>query len=469
MAVAINDSDTYDSGSGGFLSSHSFPDIDCSGSDTYSLAVGINRNPLSDVSGWTFEGNTPDDVINSINTNVVAISVKGDIVSNAALSIVCSTPSFKLQAGVNIAFTGVDQSTPIAGTAEKTSSTFGSTGTLAYTGTSGNLLVVFVSTQNDKTFTASNCTQLQAFSGADSNMGSVFVGYVTATGSSQTIGATWSGGDNMRVVIVEVAASAGGGSEYTEEPADTPSVGDAVAIEVTKSNSDTPSVTDAIAKLFDANKADTSAATDATAKEASKAAADSASTSDIASKLAGVNKADGGSAADAATRASGKRPSDGVTATGAQSKVIGQTIANTALAADIAAKYSAKSLADSASVADEAEAMIILVANINDSVNASDNLTKAIEVLQSETISASALAAAMDIIATKADGVVVIDSADPGESSGLSRSPADSLAVADSVVIQLQGQLFWFSKNQTAINSENESAWFTKNQTDYKD
>lgn len=209
MAVTITQHQTYDSGSGGFLSSHTFPDVDCSGSNTLNIACGINRNPASDVSGWTSEGNAMTSVVDSINTNVCAVSLWRYLINNSATTVVSSTPSFKLQAGFSLGLAGVDQTTPITGT-PVTDGNFGTTATASYTGTAGNLLLVFVSTQNDRTFTASNCTTGTAVTAADGNLGSGWYGYVDATGSSQTIGATVSSNDNWRIAIIEIKAAAAG-------------------------------------------------------------------------------------------------------------------------------------------------------------------------------------------------------------------------------------------------------------------
>lgn len=216
MAIAINDYDTY---SGSFLASHTLPDIDCSGTDTYALALGVNRNPGSDVSSWTFEGATPDDVAEFINAGTNSLQVKGDIVNDSDLTIVCNTPAFRLQSIIGVSLTGVDQSTPIAGKSTEKNE-FTDTISDSYTGTSGNLLLVFITTQTDKTFTPINCTELTSVSNPDANLGSGFVGYITATGSSQTIGASWTGSLVAAMAIVEVAAAAGGGDDHEIETQD---------------------------------------------------------------------------------------------------------------------------------------------------------------------------------------------------------------------------------------------------------
>lgn len=208
MAIAIIDNQIYESGSGGYTNVHTFPDVDVSGTDTYHIAVGFNRNPLSDVTTWTSEGNTMAGVVNSINTNVCAVQTVDYLINNAAVTTVSNTPTYKLQAGITIGLSGVDQSTPYTGT-PATAGGYSTTASTSYTGTAGNLLLVFVSTQDDRTFTASSCTALTSVTHADANLGSGFAGYVTATGSSQTVGATWTTNTNWRITVVEVKEASG--------------------------------------------------------------------------------------------------------------------------------------------------------------------------------------------------------------------------------------------------------------------
>lgn len=208
MAIAIIDSDTYESGSGGYVTTHTLPDIDVSGTDTLAIAVGFNRNPLSDVGSWTIEGASPTSLINSINTNVSAIQSYYHLINNATTTVVSNTPSFKLQAIIGLGLSGVDQTTPIAGSSAAADG-YGAAASHSYTGTAGNLLIVFVTTSADRTYTATNCTALQSVIHADANLGSGFVGYVTATGSSQTVGATWTTDTNWQCAVAEIKAASG--------------------------------------------------------------------------------------------------------------------------------------------------------------------------------------------------------------------------------------------------------------------
>lgn len=209
MAVTIKDSDIYESGSSGFLDVHTLTDIDVSGTDTLAIAVGFNRNPTSDVTSWTIEGNTPTALIDAINTNVAALSSVYYKINNAATTIVSNTPSYKLQAMIGVGLENVDQTTPIAGSSAAASG-YGSAASHSYTGTSGNLLIVVVALKDDRTLTPTSNTQIQSVTHADANMGTGYVGYATATGSSQTLGATWTTDTNWECAIIEVTAAAGG-------------------------------------------------------------------------------------------------------------------------------------------------------------------------------------------------------------------------------------------------------------------
>jgi len=206
MAVTITQSQIYD---GGYTNTHTFPDVDCSGTDTLHIAAGFNRNPATEVTSWTSETNAMTSIKDEINANVCAVSTWRYLINNAATTTVSTTPSYKLQSGITLGLTGVDQTNPITGT-PVSSGGYGTTATQSYTGTSGNLLFVFLGLKDDRTITASSCTAQTSVTGSDANMGTGWCGYATATGSSQTIGGTWTGDTNWTMVIFEVKAATGG-------------------------------------------------------------------------------------------------------------------------------------------------------------------------------------------------------------------------------------------------------------------
>lgn len=207
MAVTVTNSDPYDSGSGGFLATHTEAAFDCSGTDACLIVAGYNDNPTSEVSGIAADGNAMTLEDTSENANVVAVQAYRYLINDASFDIVCSTPSFKLQAMISIALNGVDQTTPVIATAK--TGGFDTNLETTYTGSAGNLILTFLTTQNARTITPSaGQTVLEDFDHGDTDIGQCWAAYVTATGSSQTVGGTIPSGDNYRLLILEIKAAA---------------------------------------------------------------------------------------------------------------------------------------------------------------------------------------------------------------------------------------------------------------------
>lgn len=212
MAASVANSSTYQSGSGGFLNVHTMSAFDCSGTDSFLIVFSFNRNPNSDVAGFTANGNSMTEFDENINTNVSAVEGYYYAINNASFDIVCSTPSFKLAAFAAIALENVDQTgSPIVQT-EKAAAGFGTSISDAITATSGELVLSAVALKSDfaMTPTGTGHTEIVDFAHADSNFGQSFVGQVAGTGSSQTIGASWSTSDNCIMMLVEIEPAAGG-------------------------------------------------------------------------------------------------------------------------------------------------------------------------------------------------------------------------------------------------------------------
>lgn len=209
MAVAVDNSTSYESGSGGFAATHTISSFQCNGTNSHLIVGGFQRVITTEVTSVTADGNTMARRGSAENTNVCGVEAFDYTISNASFNIVGNTPTFKLFAMSANALSGVDQSTPTTGT-PVTATSFSSTMTASYTGTSGNLLLVFINCQGAQTLTASNCTQIHNFDHADANLGQCFAGYTTATGSSQTIGVTSGAADNYALTIVEIKAASGG-------------------------------------------------------------------------------------------------------------------------------------------------------------------------------------------------------------------------------------------------------------------
>lgn len=208
MAVTVEASTTYESGASGYVQTHTFSDLDLSLlTDPYFIACGAPRDNTW-IDSWTIEAVNPTAIVSNISGDSTAgIDVRGRIESGSAATNVIGTSSFKLMAGIAASLSNVDQTTPIAGTS--TADGYSAAPSITYSGTRYNKLLIFIATKEDKTFTASNCTLVAQVSHADANLGSVFLGEVDATGGSQSIGATFTGDDNWRAALVEVATIPG--------------------------------------------------------------------------------------------------------------------------------------------------------------------------------------------------------------------------------------------------------------------
>lgn len=193
---------------GSFDSTHTIPSFSCNPTDSHLVVATYNRAVSTEVSGVTANGNAMTGRGTSENTGVAGVKAWDYKINNASFDIVASTPAFKLCAVSAIALGGVNQTTAPVGTPVTTGG-FGTTATASYTGTSGNMLLVFVNFQGAQTLTASGVTQIHNFDHVDGSLGQCFAGYVVATGSSQTIGCTSGASDNWQLSIVEVASAAG--------------------------------------------------------------------------------------------------------------------------------------------------------------------------------------------------------------------------------------------------------------------
>lgn len=197
---------TYDPS--GFLSTHTISGFNCSDTNSHLIVVGYQRLITTEVTQITANANVMSRFGAAENSNVCGTEFFSYTISNSSFDIVGSTPAFKLLAMSAIGLRNVDQTTPVIGT-PVVNTGFSDTMTTTYTGTAGNLLLVAINCQNPRTLTASGCTQIHNFDPTNANLGQVFLGSVVATGSTQTIGATSSSGDNFAISIIEIKSSGG--------------------------------------------------------------------------------------------------------------------------------------------------------------------------------------------------------------------------------------------------------------------
>lgn len=207
MAVTIANSTNYTAS--GFLNSHQITGFQCNGTDSQLLVTAFYKDSGALDNVQANSNNMSRRGVN-VGAGVCGTEAFDYTISNASFTVDGLMSTYKELAYTAIALSGVNQSTPTTGT-PVTASGYSTTATASYTGTSGNMLFAFVNIQGTKTLTASGVTEISNFS-PSSSIGDCFAGYVTANGSSQTIGCTLSADDNWRITIVEVVAASGGGS-----------------------------------------------------------------------------------------------------------------------------------------------------------------------------------------------------------------------------------------------------------------
>lgn len=193
---------------GGFLASHTISGFDTSAADPYLLVPSFNKNPAVEVTET--EGDTVDMTLieSNIFANVCSIQGWGQIPADASTDIVSKTPTFKEQTLLPLTMSGVNQSSPFNATAQKNNN-FGTGGTVTHTWTEGSMLIIMGAAQADVTYTPTNCTELYDTQPA-TGIGGCFVGYVEATGESQTVGFSLPSSTNWRLMVLEFYAAEGG-------------------------------------------------------------------------------------------------------------------------------------------------------------------------------------------------------------------------------------------------------------------
>jgi len=203
-------STTYDSGSS-FLATHTLASgFDASGTDGVLVVVIHQRNPISEVTSVTVDTNSMTLEASNVNTNVSGVQIYTYVVNDASVDVVANTPSFKLCAATVMYWENVDATDPIFQTWTPAAG-FGTTGTSSLTANSAdNTILSGINKKEDASLTVSGLTSISNFSPSNSNLGQAGAGYADATGSSQTLGFTWTGSDNWSLIHGELTATSSG-------------------------------------------------------------------------------------------------------------------------------------------------------------------------------------------------------------------------------------------------------------------
>lgn len=213
-APTIDTNTTYESGSGGFLSTHTISAFDCSGTNPGLVVNAYSRELAAQLDGITADGNAMTSRVTSENTNVCGVETFDYLIDNSSFDIVGTTSNFKLLAMSALGLGGVNQTTMLA-SSNGSNTGFSTAANISFTGTSGNLNLAFVNSQGAGAMTpAGSMTELHDFDHADGNLGQCWAGHEDTSGSAQTTGSTLGGNDNWAVCVYEAAAAAVAGVTF---------------------------------------------------------------------------------------------------------------------------------------------------------------------------------------------------------------------------------------------------------------
>ena len=207
MGVTIDNDTTHSPA--GYANTDTIAAFDCSGVDSR-LFVGVFYKDTDSIAGVEADGNamTLRSGSQNVQGGTAGVEVWEYTIDNASFDVTTSQPSYKEIAFTAVALAGVDQATPTIGT-PVLGDGYNSDVSASYTGEVGNMLMVVINVQGTRTLTVSGITLIDTFQPA-SGIGACLIGYVEATGSAQTVGASITGGvTNWRISVVEVKAASG--------------------------------------------------------------------------------------------------------------------------------------------------------------------------------------------------------------------------------------------------------------------
>lgn len=185
---------------------HDVTGVNCSGVNSYLVTTSHNRNPAVQFTRIDVIGNSTTTMTlldEEINANVCSTQVYGLAINEDALTVRTIMPGYHMQGMMVLAVRNINQTTPTVATS--TSVAWGTSATINYTGTLGNLIVVAVSTQNSRTPTIVGLSPIIGLEHPGGEIGSMMAGYTIATGSSQTLGMSYDTGDNYVITLIEFA------------------------------------------------------------------------------------------------------------------------------------------------------------------------------------------------------------------------------------------------------------------------
>lgn len=195
--------------------------IDCTETDRGVMTFIANR-VLTEITGVTHNSDAMTAEVNSENTSVAGTAIYSRTAADSGTNnVVVSLSAFRLLSVYNVCLSGTDQTDLVEATSS--AGTFGTTLTTSATSLTNNAwFMSSINLQGAATLTPdAGETELNDSDHSDGSLGRFGVSYYEkATAGSETIGWSWTGGDNARIalVVVKPSSGGGGGAEATTTP-----------------------------------------------------------------------------------------------------------------------------------------------------------------------------------------------------------------------------------------------------------
>lgn len=204
---------TYESGSGGYLATHTIAGVNAALGNL--VVVGVaNRNISTDVTSVTIDGVTATRTAIRENTSVAGVEYfyAYNAAFGSSISVVVNTPAFKLVSAVVWVISNANSS-PIDLSAND--GAFSQTGSVAITPTPATSLILGLTNQQSyQAFSPiANTTEDADFDHADTNLGGLNAfSRRVLTAAAYTLGSTWTGNDNWVTSLLAIKVAGVGGS-----------------------------------------------------------------------------------------------------------------------------------------------------------------------------------------------------------------------------------------------------------------
>jgi hypothetical protein len=186
--------------------------LNCSSDDDRGVVVAVGNRTPADITGITYNSSALTNEARAVNSGVAGIDLWALAgASSGNNNVVLSNSQYRLHTMYAVCLSGTDQSDIVEAT--NTGGGWGTSRTVSATSlTDGAWFVSGINTQGTRAMTVdSGETELYQDTNSDSNLGTVGVSsFEKATAGSETLGWSWSSGDNNQMALIVVKPSSGG-------------------------------------------------------------------------------------------------------------------------------------------------------------------------------------------------------------------------------------------------------------------